>query len=137
MCVLVPDFLLRRLYKRGSLRETGDGRFGFTLQNPLRIATILVPPQIVVNGIHYKPENVEFGDGTLAIVGEIEPFVFRKGQEAELRFVGRLLRGGNRIHITAVTKEFGDIEIYVEDKEAIFCDVPGAKTGKDEASASA
>lgn len=124
--MLVPEFILKRLYKKGSLRETGDGRFAFTLQNPLRVATILAPPRIVVNGIHYEPDEVAFGTGTLADVGKDGPFAFKKGAEAELHFHGHLLRGGNRIHLTAETKEFGDIEVYVEDREAIFCDLPTA-----------
>ncbi len=126
--MIVPEFLLRRLYKRGSLRETGDGRFAFTLQNPLRVATILAPPHIVVNGISYQPKSVVSDRTDLATISDDRPFVFRKGQEATLQFPGRLLRGGNRIHIAAKTKEFGDIEIYVEDKEAIFCDLPSGKT---------
>lgn len=126
--MIVPEFLLRRLYKRGSLRETGDGRFAFTLQNPLRVATILGPPHIVVNGISYEPKSVTSDRTELATISDERPFIFRKGQEATLHFPGQLLRGGNRIHITARTKEFGDIEIYVEDKEAIFCDLPSPQS---------
>lgn len=135
IALLVPDFLLRRLYKKGSLRETGDGRFAFTLQNPLRVATILAPPEIVVNGVHHKPHNVAVGDGTLATISASNPYVFRKGDETELRFHGHLLRGGNVIHMTVSTKEFGDVEVYVEDREAIFCDLPVAKQDAAKASA--
>ncbi|MES2153901.1 MAG: hypothetical protein V4510_02070 [bacterium] len=122
--MIVPEFLLRRLYKRGSLRETGDGRFAFTLQNPLRVATILAPPHVVVNGISYKPSDIGMDHLDLSSIAESKPFVFRKGQEATLHFPGRLMRGGNRIHITVETKEFGHVEIYVEDKEAEFCELP-------------
>jgi len=93
----------------------------------LRVATILAPPHVVVNGISYEPKAVGVGDADLSTISESKPFVFRKGEQAELSLPGRLLRGGNRIHITAETKEFGHIEIYVEDKEAIFCDLPAAK----------
>ncbi len=123
--MLVPEFLLRRLYKRGSLRETGDGRFAFTLQNPLRLATILAPPHIVVNGMSYRPDAVAFDRMDLTRIGTDNPFIFRKGENATLHFPGRLLRGGNRIHMTVQTKEFGSVEVYVEDKEAIFCELPG------------
>lgn len=126
----IPDFVLRRLYRRGSLRETGDGRFAFTLQNTLAPATILAPPVIVINGIHYAPDQVRSKLIDVAAISASNPYAWRKGGRVTLRFPGRLLRGGNRIHITAETKEFGSIEIYVEDKEAEFCELPG--TGKEE-----
>lgn len=125
--VAIPDFLLRKLYKRGSLRETGDGRFAFTLLNPLGEATLLSPPNIVVNGIAYPPERIQAKALNVATISREAPFTFHKGDKVTLRFPGRLLRGGNRIHISAETREFGEIEIYVEDREAEYCDVPGSK----------
>lgn len=124
--VAIPDFLLRKMYKRGSLRETGDGRFAFTLLNPLGEATLLAPPHIVVNGIAYPPDRIQVKALNVATISRETPFRFRKGDKVTLRFPGHLMRGGNRIHISAETREFGEIEIYVEDKEAEFCDMPGA-----------
>ncbi|MHB8632377.1 MAG: hypothetical protein ACYDBQ_00220 [Thermoplasmatota archaeon] len=122
----IPDFILRKLYKRGSLRETGDGRFAFTLRNTLATATIVSPPVILVNGIHYPPERIDSNAVNFAAITVEAPFAFRKGSQATLRFPGRLLRGGNRIHIAVQTKEWGELEIYVEDHEAEYCDVPGS-----------
>ncbi|MFO1533877.1 MAG: hypothetical protein ABR562_09355 [Thermoplasmatota archaeon] len=122
----IPDFLLRKMYKRGSLRETGDGRFAFTLLNPLGEATLLAPPHFVINGIAYPPERIQARKLNVATISREAPFVFRKGDKVTLRFPGRLMRGGNRIHISAETREFGEVEIYVEDKEAEFCDMPGS-----------
>lgn len=124
MALRVPDFLLRKLYRRGSLRETADGRFGFVLQNPLGTGTVVGPPQVVVNGIAYKPEQVQ-GPVDLAAITPAAPFLFRKGDRVDLSLPGRLLRGGNRIHITVPTLEFGEVELYVEDKEAEYCEIPG------------
>ena len=131
----VPDFLLRKLYRKGSLRETGDGRFAFALRNVLGTATVLHPPVIVVNGIGYRPEQVhatQAGGAPLPLqaIDERRPWPFAKGAEVTLGFPGRLLRGSNRIHILVRTKEFGDVEIYVEDKEAEYCDLPGAVPGE-------
>jgi hypothetical protein len=122
--VIVPELLLRKLYKRGSLRETGDGRFAFTLRNPLRVATIVAPPQINVNGIAYGARDVVLDHIDLAAISARTPLVFRKGDEVTLGFRGRLMRGGNRIHILAETREFGAIEIDVDDREAEFCELP-------------
>jgi len=123
----LPTFLLRKLYRRGSLRETGDGRFAFSLQNPLGNATVIAPPEIVVNGILHPPEEIQMGHLDLAAVSPDHPFVFARGDDVELRMAGRLLRGGNRIHIGVITKEFGEISFLVEDREADFCDIPGGE----------
>ena len=48
----IPLFVLRKLYRRGSLTQTGERRFRFTLQNPLDDATLVAPPRIVINGVH-------------------------------------------------------------------------------------
>jgi hypothetical protein len=123
--VEVPDFLLRKLYKRGSLRETGDGRFAFTMQNPLANASLVAPPRVVVNGVAYPADKVAARRIDLAGITPQSPFLFRRGDQVTLNFEGHLLRGGNRIHIQVVTKEFGSLDIHVEDREAEFCDVPG------------
>jgi hypothetical protein len=122
----IPDFLLRKIYRRGSLRETGDGRFAFTLLNILGEATLLGPPHVVVNGIAYPPERIQAKNLDVASISPERPFVFRKGERVTLRLPGRLMRGGNRIHIVAETREFGEVDIYFEDREADACDMPGA-----------
>jgi hypothetical protein len=129
--VQIPDFLLRKLYRKGSLRETGDGRFAFAIKNVLGTATVRLPPVIVVNGIGHRPEQVQAtlaGGAPLRMeaISEGRPWTFAKGEEVTLHFPGRLLRGANRIHILVRTKEFGDVEIYAEDKEAEYCEMPGA-----------
>ncbi|HLF16145.1 MAG TPA: hypothetical protein VI796_01785 [Candidatus Thermoplasmatota archaeon] len=114
----VPAFLLRKLYRKGSLRDLGDGRFAFALQNPLGDATLVAPPVIVVNGVHYPPERIESPRVELAAISYKKPYAFRRGDHITLRFRGHLLRGGNRIHVQAATKEWGDLDIYVEDRPA-------------------
>lgn len=116
-------FMTRKLYQRGSLRETADGRFTFGLQNPLATATIIAPPVFTINGIRYPPQDV-VATQSLAEVSKDEPFRFSKGDTFDVNFAGRLLRGANRIHLTVQTKEFGEIEMFVEDKEADYCELP-------------
>jgi len=115
--VALPEFLLRKLYRKGSLRETAPGAFAFTLHNPLGDATLVEPPRIVVNGILFPPERVEAGVA-LESISPLAPFPFRRGDRLTLRFQGHLLRGGNRIHIKAMTKEWGELSIYAEDRPA-------------------
>jgi hypothetical protein len=122
----LPEFLLRKLYKKGSLRETSAGMFRFTLRNILGTATVLGPPHVTVNGISYPPNKVRSSRLDLAAIGPDQPFEFRKGDEVTLRMPGSLLRGGNQIQVLAHTKEFGDIRIEAEDRCAEFCDLPGS-----------
>ncbi len=124
--VSIPGFLVRKLYKRGSLRETADGRFAFTLHNPLGSATIIAPPAFTINGIRHQADAVHATGLELSHISTDKPFVFSKGAHLDVTFEGRLLRGANRIHMVASTKEFGDLELFVEDREADYCDMPGA-----------
>lgn len=120
----LPAFLLRKLYRKGSLREVADGRFAFVLHNPLGDATLVAPPDIVVNGIRYRPDEVETDGVPLETISPARPLAFARGEARELRLPGRLLRGGNRIHVVVQTREYGELEIFVEDKEADYCEVP-------------
>ncbi|MEA3165366.1 MAG: hypothetical protein QOJ26_210 [Thermoplasmata archaeon] len=122
----IPDFLLRKLYRKGSLRTTADGRFAFTLHNILGTATVVAPPRVVVNGILYTPEKIQSKKVRPADITPRTPFVFRKGDRITVRMAGHLLRGGNRIQVTVKTREFGDLNIETDDAEADFCDVPGS-----------
>lgn len=106
---MIPQFLLRKLYKKGSLASDGT-RFWFTLQNQIKTATLTSAPQIVVNGIHHRPEDIEAGIDLTKL-----PLSFARGDEWNLTFQGTLLKGGNRIHFEANTEEFGEIEFLVED----------------------
>jgi hypothetical protein len=123
----IPDFLLRKLYRKGSLRTVGEGRFAFTLRNVLGTATIVAPPRVVVNGIAYTADKLQSRQVRPADVTERTPFVFRKGDRVTVRMAGHLLRGGNRIQVQVKTREFGDLNIEVDDAEADFCDVPGSE----------
>ncbi len=114
----VPAFLLRKLYKRGSLRELPGARFTFSLHNPLGMATLVSPPHIVVNGVAHPPNKIRAGAADLASITPVTPFLFPKGDEVELELKGHLLRGGNRIHVVVQTREWGELDMLF--------DVPGA-----------
>lgn len=123
----VPAFLIRKLYKQGSLRETADGRFAFALRNPLGSATLVAPPRFTINGVRYDPDDIKADDINLRSISEDRPYVFAKGEEIEIVLPGRLLRGANRIHMVAQTREYGEIDLFVEDREADYCDLPASE----------
>lgn len=122
----IPEFLLRKLYRKGSLRETSPGRFTFSLHNILGSATVVAPPRIVVNGIAHAPQMVHSPRVDVTHISPVQPFEFRKGDEVVLTLYGSLLRGGNHIQVHVATEEFGDLDIDAEDRAAEFCDLPGA-----------
>lgn len=128
----LPSFLLRKLYKKGSLRETAPGMFRFTLRNVLGPATVVNPPHVTVNGIGYGPGKVQSSRLDLEAIGPDNPFEFRKGDQVTLRMPGHLLRAANHIQVLVHTKEFGDLRIEAEDKCAEFCDLPGAASDAEE-----
>ncbi len=119
----VPDFILRKLYKKGSLRETGDGRVAFTLRNPLGKGTLIAPPRFLLNGILAPTADVRCRIDFARLSPE-NAYVFTKGETLDIDIPGRLLRGGNRLQIIGTSKEFGELELFVEDRDATTCDVP-------------
>jgi hypothetical protein len=128
----IPEFLLRKLYRRGSLRETSPGMFRFELKNTLAGATVINPPHVIVNGIGYDPPQLKATKVDLGLIGPDKPFRFGKGDTVTLKMPGSLLRGGNQIEVLVHTKEFGDLRIEAEDSSAEFCDLPGAGGGDSE-----
>ncbi len=117
----IPGFLLRKLYKRGSLRVPEPGWLSFTLHNVLGNATITLPPDIVINGMQYAPEAVIANEGTvdLAKITRDRPMEFNRGDQVHLKMEGHLLRGANRIHVTVQTKEWGELEIFVDERSKL------------------
>lgn len=129
----LPAFVLRKLYRRGSLRQVGAGHFAFVLQNPLGTATLLEPPLIVVNGIRYDADDIEptplehSPDVDLDRVAPDHPFRFERGMAYDLRMPGRLMRAGNRIHLEVLTREWGTIDVLFEDAEQDVCEMHGGE----------
>ena len=114
--------MTRKLYKRGSLRPEGPGRFSFVIHNPLVQASLTSPPRFVVNGVQYDADAVEAepaagGDGVALHAASAEhPLVLAKGDAIRITFPGHLLRGANRIQIQAETDEFGTLDVFVEER---------------------
>ncbi|HET6399465.1 MAG TPA: hypothetical protein VFH47_07940 [Candidatus Thermoplasmatota archaeon] len=124
--MVVPDFLLSRLYRRGSLHQVGELEFSFRLANVLGDATVIAPPQVEVNGIRYAPHQVRVKGLDVANVSPTHPFRFSRGDHVTVRLPGHIMAGGNRIRVRVRTREWGELDIYAEDKARPYCPVPGA-----------
>ncbi len=118
---IVPDFLIKRIYKKGSLR-LADGAIEFDLKNVLGPGAISGFEYVQINGHKFKKEITYFvtqGAKKLAeTVSEINPIHFRLGQEGTFRLeeeVECIKKGLNQIIIELSNPEAGRMKIQFED----------------------
>lgn len=117
---IVPEFLIKRVYKKGSLKQTDDG-VCFDLKNVLGPGFISGFCCIKINDIVFHPENVKFftqGEEIPAeSVSEEKPIRFRLGQEGTLICKGAkcLQDGINKIIIEILNPEAGKVKVSLDD----------------------
>jgi len=115
----LPAGMLRRLYQKGSLRNTEDG-FEFALLNTLAPGTVIGLGPIEVDGQMFPPEQIT------VVVGRSERAAHRVSAQGPLAFPvnGRILLrvtgeplapGRHTLVINAQLKEVGPLQIQVED----------------------
>ena len=117
---IVPEFLIKRIYQKGSLKKLGNGA-SVNLKNILGPGVISGFNFVKINDITFTPENVTFTtNGTEykgTEVSEENPVVFRLGQSGTLTMTGQdcILEGKNIIVIEALNPEAGVVCLNVED----------------------
>lgn len=118
--VVVPEFLIKRIYQKGSLKKTDDGA-SVVLKNVLGPGFISGFNSVTINGVVYEPKDVKFitnGQELLATeVSEANPVAFRLGQSGTLVMSGKpsVTDGQNKIVIEALNPEAGVVKLSVED----------------------
>ena len=118
--VVVPEFLIRRIYQKGSLKKTENGA-SITLKNVLGPGFISGFNYVKINDIVFEPKDVKFitnGKELLATeVSEDNPVAFRLGQAGVLIMSGKacIKDGINQIEIEAMNPEAGAVRLSVED----------------------
>lgn len=118
--VIVPDFLIKRIYQKGSLKKLDDG-VSLNLKNVLGPGFISGFNYVKINDITYEPKDVKFimngHEYTSADVSEENPIAFRLGQTGTLIMSGKesLIDGVNKIVIEALNPEAGIVKLSVED----------------------
>nr|MBC7244569.1 hydroxymethylglutaryl-CoA reductase [Chloroflexota bacterium] len=116
----VPVFLLKKLYVKGSLKNTANG-FELTIQNTLAPGTIEGLRPLQVDGVEYPLEQtrVILPDGRSISVAELsaqEPMRFAVGDKVTIQVEGTPLPAGmHKLTISPQTKEAGVLEIPAED----------------------
>ena len=115
----VPSFLLKKLYVKGSLKNTEDG-FEFTIKNVLMDGTITAPIDLTVDNRLLPQETITItAQGTSRLVTEIseaDPAPLKVDVEVVVAVKGKnLAPGEHELEVAAVTKEYGDIRFSIKD----------------------
>ena len=118
--VVVPEFLIKRIYQKGSLKKLENGA-SVVLKNVLGPGFISGFNYVEINGVKYEPQDVKFITNGQELLGtevsESNPIAFRLGQSGELVMIGKpsLVEGLNKIVIEAMNPEAGKVVLSVED----------------------
>ena len=118
--VVVPEFLIRRIYKKGSLKKLENG-VSVELKNVLGPGFISGFNYVKINDVVYEAKDVKFitagKELTKDDVSEENPLAFRLGQEGTLVMTGQdsVVSGVNKIFIEAMNPEAGKVQLSVED----------------------
>lgn len=117
---IIPEFLIKRVYKKGSLKETENG-VCFDLKNVLGPGFISGFSFVKINDVLFGAECVKFlTQGTeisAETVSEENPISFRLGQEGTLILHGAkcLKEGINQIIIELMNPEAGKVKLSLSD----------------------
>ncbi len=118
--VVVPDFLIKRIYQKGSLKKLENGA-SINLKNVLGPGFISGFNYVKINDVTYEAKDVKFimngQEYTSADVSEANPIAFRLGQVGTLVMSGAcsVTDGVNKIVIEALNPEAGVVKLSVED----------------------
>lgn len=116
----VPAFLLKKLYAKGSLKNTAAG-FELTIQNTLASGTIVSLAPLQVDGIEYPLEKTTaiLPDGSQVSAADVSAesgVRFSVGDKVTIRVEGKPLPSGqHKLTISPQTKEAGILDIFAED----------------------
>ena len=118
---IIPDFLMKRVYKKGSLKQTEDG-VCFELKNVLGPGFISGFSFVKINDATFEPNQVRFITQGVEIpietVSEANPIGFRLGQEGTLILkdaAQHLKEGINQIIIELMNPEAGKVKLSLTD----------------------
>jgi len=117
----VPAFMLKKLYLKGSLKNTQEG-FQFQIRNTLAPGTITAIQPLVVDGTAYPLEDtIIVGKDTIAAkeVKKERPVTFPINSTVTMVVKGaQLAPGEHTIVIGVMTKEAGELKWDVIDTVA-------------------
>jgi len=118
---VLPAFLIKRVYKKGSLRKTDKG-IEFDLKNVLGPGVISGLESIQINDYVFKKDVISFVTGGIELlatkVDELNPIQFRLNQEGTMKLseqVNCIKEGLNKIILEIMNPEAGKLRIEFTD----------------------
>ena len=117
---IVPEFLIKRIYQKGSLKKLENGA-SVVLKNVLGPGLISGFNYVKINDVTFESKDVKFVTNGTEVVGtdvsEANPVVFRLGQSGTLIMEGQdcVIEGANKIVIEAMNPEAGVVRLNAED----------------------
>lgn len=117
---IVPEFLIKRIYQKGSLKKLENG-VSVNLKNILGPGLISGFNYVKINDVTFEPKDVKFITNNTEYIGtevsEDNPVVFRLGQTGTLIMTGQdcLQEGINKIIIEALNPEAGIVQLKADD----------------------
>ncbi len=118
---VLPDFLIKRVYKKGSLRQTEEG-VEFDLKNVLGPGVISGLECVQINDYIFPKNAISFVtqgmELTADVVNEANPIHFRLNQEGTMRLLEKvncLKEGLNKIILEIMNPEAGKLKITLVD----------------------
>lgn len=117
---IIPEFLMKRVYKKGSLKQTDEG-VCFELKNVIGPGFISGFNCVKINDATFGADKVKFitqgNEISAETVSEENPIGFRLGQEGTLILKGAqcLKEGINQIIIELMNPEAGHVELSLSD----------------------
>ncbi len=120
MPMMIPTFLLKKLYVKGSFKNTPTG-FQLALQNTLANGTLIGVGAIRIDAREISPEQIFITVGANAPVRASDialatPRVFPLNTIVTFRVEDQpLAPGAHRVHFSVNTQEAGELKIDAED----------------------
>ena len=117
---IVPEFLIKKVYRKGSLKETDEG-ISFELKNILGSGEITGIGYIQINDTVYESPMIKIITAGLSIVADSispeNPIVLRLNQEGKLLLEGAkgLKDGINNIIMEIMNPEAGKVKVSLTD----------------------
>ncbi len=118
--VIVPEFLIRRIYQKGSLKRLENGA-SVVLKNVLGPGLISGFNFVKINDTVFEAKDVKFITNGKEVAGtdvsEENPVIFRLGQTGTLIMNGQdcIIDGTNKIIIEEMNPEAGKVQLSAED----------------------
>lgn len=117
---IIPGFLLKKIYKKGSLRETQDG-VAFDLKNIIGPGLVTGINYIKINDVIYNSSVIKIINAGVAVLAEQistdNPMLFKMNDEVTcvIQNCLNLKNGINQIIVELISKDVGKVCVALTD----------------------